>query len=95
MKRRTFLMGTGAAVTAAMMTNHVALAQPMPGELVWADDLPGNLDPYSVSDVPMQGYMINVYDTLYVNKENPPKLVPWLARRIDRHLQTARGRQIP
>ena len=27
----------------------------------------------------MQGYMINVYDTLYVNKENPPKLEPWLA----------------
>jgi peptide/nickel transport system substrate-binding protein len=79
MKRRTFLMGTGAAVTAAAIGNRVALAQPMPDELVWADDLPGNLDPYSVSDVPMQGYMINVYDTLYVNKENPPKLVPWLA----------------
>jgi peptide/nickel transport system substrate-binding protein len=79
MKRRTFLMGTGAAVTAAAMGNRVVLAQPMPDELVWADDLPGNLDPYSVSDVPMQGYMINVYDTLYVNQDNPPKLVPWLA----------------
>jgi len=44
MKRRTFLMGTGAAVTAAAMGNRVVLAQPMPDELVWADDLPGNLD---------------------------------------------------
>jgi peptide/nickel transport system substrate-binding protein len=79
MKRRTFLMGTGAAVTAAMMGDRVALAQPMPDELIWADDLPGSLDPHALSDVPMQGYMINVYDTLYVNKENPPRLVPWLA----------------
>lgn len=79
MKRRTFLMGTGAAVTAAMMGGRVALAQRMPDELIWADDLPGSLDPHAFFDVPMQGYMINVYDTLYVNKENPPKLVPWLA----------------
>jgi peptide/nickel transport system substrate-binding protein len=79
MKRRTFLMGTGATVTAALMGARVALAQHKPDELVWADDLPGSLDPHALSDVPMQGYMINVYDTLYVNKENPPKLVPWLA----------------
>jgi peptide/nickel transport system substrate-binding protein len=79
MKRRTFLMGTGATVTAAMMGGRVALAQHKPNELVWADNLPGSLDPHALSDVPMQGYMVNVYDTLYVNKENPPKLVPWLA----------------
>lgn len=79
MKRRTFLMGGGAAVTAALMGGRVALAERMPNELVWADDLPGSLDPHALSDVPMQGYMINVYDTLYVNKDNPPKLLPWLA----------------
>lgn len=79
MKRRTFLMGTGATVTAALMGGSVALAQRKTDELVWADNLPGSLDPHALSDVPMQGYMINVYDTLYVNKENPPKLVPWLA----------------
>src|ERR1700754_3312010 len=79
MKRRTFLMGTGAVVTAALMGSRTVLADRMPDELVWADNLPGSLDPHAVSDVPMQGYMINVYDTLYVNKQNPPKLVPWLA----------------
>jgi peptide/nickel transport system substrate-binding protein len=79
MKRRTFLMGTGATVTAALMGGRVALAQRKPDELVWADNLPGSLDPHAISDVPMQGYMVNVYDSLYVNKENPPKLVPWLA----------------
>jgi peptide/nickel transport system substrate-binding protein len=79
MKRRTFLMGTGATVTAALIGDRAARAQHKPDELVWADDLPGSLDPHSVSDVPMQGYMINVYDTLYVNRDNPPKLVPWLA----------------
>jgi peptide/nickel transport system substrate-binding protein len=79
MKRRTFLMGGSAVVTAAMMGERAAFALPGPDELIWADDLPGTLDPHAVSDVPMQGYMINVYDTLYVNKQNPPKLVPWLA----------------
>ena len=79
MKRRTFLMGTGATVTAALMGGRVALAQRKPDELIWADNLPGSLDPHALFDVPMQGYMINVYDTLYVNQDNPPKLVPWLA----------------
>src|SRR4029434_191440 len=79
MKRRTFLMGGSAVVTAAMMGERAAFALPGPDELICADDLPGTLDPHAVSDVPMQGYMINVYDTLYVNKQNPPKLVPWLA----------------
>src|ERR1700721_4750915 len=79
MRRRTFLMGTGATVTAAFMGGRVALAQRKPDELIWADNLPGSLDPHALSDVPMQGYMINVYDTLYVNQDNPPNLVPWLA----------------
>jgi peptide/nickel transport system substrate-binding protein len=79
MKRRAFLIGTGAAVTMAMAGARMAQATPGPDELIWADDLPGSLDPHALSDVPMQGYMINVYDTLYVNKENPPKLEPWLA----------------
>jgi peptide/nickel transport system substrate-binding protein len=79
MKRRTFLMGTAAIVTAAMTGARVALAERSPDELIWADNLPGSLDPHALSDVPMQGYMINVYDTLYVNKGNPPKLEPWLA----------------
>jgi peptide/nickel transport system substrate-binding protein len=79
MKRRTFLIGTGAAATLAMTGGRMAQATPGPDELIWADDLPGSLDPHTLSDVPMQGYMINVYDTLYVNKENPPKLEPWLA----------------
>jgi len=72
-------MGTGATVTAALMGGRIALAQRKPDELVWADNLPGSLDPHALSDVPMQGYLINVYDTLYVNQDNPPKLVPWLA----------------
>jgi peptide/nickel transport system substrate-binding protein len=79
MKRRTFLKGASATATAALIGDRVALAQHKPNELVWADNLPGSLDPHALSDVPMQGYMINVYDTLYVNRDNPPKLVPWLA----------------
>lgn len=79
MERRTFLMGASAVAIGALMNGRVALADRKPDELIWTDNLPGSLDPHALSDVPMQGYMINVYDTLYVNKENPPKLLPWLA----------------
>lgn len=80
MKRRTFLAGTSAAAAVAVLgVPPVALAQRKPGEMIWADQLPGSLDPHSVSDVPMQGYMVNVYDTLYIYHGNPPKIEPWLA----------------
>lgn len=48
-------------------------------EIVWGDTLPSGLDPHVVYDVPMQFYMLNVYDTLYRYLGNPPELVPWLA----------------
>lgn len=79
MKRRTFLVGTGTTAAAAVVGSPIAFAQRKPGEIVWADQLPGNLDPHAVFDVPMQGYMVNVYDTLYAYESNPPKLIPWLA----------------
>ena len=47
--------------------------------MVWADGLPKNLDPHAVYDVPMQIYMLNVYDGLYRYQGNPPALEPWLA----------------
>jgi peptide/nickel transport system substrate-binding protein len=79
MKRRTFLVGTSAAAAAAVLGSAAVLAQRKPDELVWADQLPGSLDPHALFDVPMQGYLVNVYDTLYAYEDNPPKLVPWLA----------------
>jgi peptide/nickel transport system substrate-binding protein len=48
--------------------------------MVWADGLPKNLDPHAVYDVPMQIFMLNVYDGLYRYQGNPPKLEPWLAK---------------
>jgi len=47
--------------------------------LVWGDTLPKSLDPHAVYDVPMQFYMLNVYDGLYRYQGNPPELEPWLA----------------
>ena len=41
--------------------------------------LPNGLDPHVVFDVPMQFYMLNVYDQLYQYEGNPPQLKPWLA----------------
>ena len=50
-----------------------------PDTLVSGDNLPQNLDPHQIFDVPMQGYALNTYDTLYRYEGNPPQLLPWLA----------------
>lgn len=55
-----------------------ALAAPA-GTLVDAENLPVNLDPHQVFDVPMQVYSLNAYDNLYRYEGNPPELKPWLA----------------
>jgi peptide/nickel transport system substrate-binding protein len=50
-----------------------------PGMLVRSDGQPQNLDPHQIFDVPMMGYALNTYDTLYRYEDNPPKMQPWLA----------------
>lgn len=79
--RRALL--AGAAVALALGTTALlpqsAHAQGPSSELVWSDQLPSGLDPHVVFDVPMQLYMLNVYDNLYRYKGNPPELAPWLA----------------
>ena len=46
---------------------------------VSGDNLPQNLDPHQIFDVPMQLYALNTYDTLYRYEGNPPEMQPWLA----------------
>lgn len=48
--------------------------------LVWGDDLPANLDPQALLDVPVAFIQLNVYDNLLRYEGNPPKLRPWLAQ---------------
>jgi peptide/nickel transport system substrate-binding protein len=50
-----------------------------PGTLVTGDNLPANLDPHQIFDVPMQLYNLNTYDNLYRYEGNPPQIKPWLA----------------
>jgi len=50
-----------------------------PGVLATGDNLPANLDPHQIFDVPMQFYSLNTYDNLYRYEGNPPQLKPWLA----------------
>ena len=66
---------TLAAVTLLAPPAHAAT----PGVLVTGDNLPANVDPHQIFDVPMQLYSLNTYDNLYRYQGNPPKLVPWLA----------------
>src|SRR5882762_4954784 len=47
--------------------------------MVWGDNLPANLDPHALYDVPSSFIQLNVYDNLYRYEGNPPKLKPWLA----------------
>ena len=67
----------------AAVAGLLALAPPAnaaaPGVLVSGDNLPANLDPHQIFDVPMQLYSLNTYDNLYRYQGNPPKLEPWLA----------------
>ncbi|MBO0741517.1 MAG: hypothetical protein J2P51_08820, partial [Hyphomicrobiaceae bacterium] len=51
-----------------------------PGVLVSGDNLPANVDPHQIFDVPMQLFSLNTYDNLYRYQGNPPKLEPWLAQ---------------
>jgi peptide/nickel transport system substrate-binding protein len=65
MQRRSFLIGSSAAAAAVHLGGfRAAMAQAKPGELVWADNLPAGLDPHVIFDVPMQFYMLNIYDQL-------------------------------
>jgi peptide/nickel transport system substrate-binding protein len=68
----------------AALAGLIAVAPPAvagpPGVLVTGDNLPANVDPHQIFDVPMQFYSLNTYDNLYRYQGNPPKLEPWLAR---------------
>ncbi len=60
-----------------------------PGVLVTGDNLPANLDPHQIFDVPMMLYSLNAYDNLYRYEGNPPELKPWLA---ESHTVSADGK---
>jgi peptide/nickel transport system substrate-binding protein len=69
----------GALALGALLTMAVRARAAEPDVLVSGDNLPQNLDPHQIFDVPMQGYAVNTYDTLYRYEGNPPELQPWLA----------------
>ncbi|MBV9785866.1 MAG: ABC transporter substrate-binding protein, partial [Acidisphaera sp.] len=69
----------GALGLAALLGGAPAARAANPGMLVRSDGQPRNLDPHQVFDVPMMGYALNAYDTLYRYEDNPPKMQPWLA----------------
>jgi peptide/nickel transport system substrate-binding protein len=70
---------TGALAFAALLAGPMRAHAQTPGVLVRADSQPANLDPHQIFDVPMMGYAVNTYDTLYRYENNPPVLQPWLA----------------
>jgi peptide/nickel transport system substrate-binding protein len=74
--RRVF----GLAALAAVMAVVPPAVAGAPGVLVTGDNLPANVDPHQIFDVPMQFYSLNTYDNLYRYQGNPPKLEPWLAQ---------------
>ncbi|MBV8392390.1 MAG: ABC transporter substrate-binding protein [Alphaproteobacteria bacterium] len=68
-------LAAGLASTLAMRSVQAADAS----TFVSGFQLPGNLDPHQVYDVPMQTMMFNAYDNLYRYENDPPEIVPWLA----------------
>lgn len=69
----------GAMTSAAALLRGGGAQAASPDVLVPGWDLPANLDPHQVLDVPAQNFALNVYDNLYRYEDNPPKEVPWLA----------------
>ena len=74
-----FKMFAGAVAVAAMLVAAPQARAAQPGVLVTGDNLPTNLDPHQIFDVPMMLYSLNTYDNLYRYQGNPPELKPWLA----------------
>jgi peptide/nickel transport system substrate-binding protein len=70
----------GAAALAAIMVTVPQARAAQPRVLVTGDNLPTNLDPHQIFDVPMMLYSLNAYDNLYRYQGNPPVLKPWLAQ---------------
>jgi peptide/nickel transport system substrate-binding protein len=73
------IAGTAIMLAAVLVTAMPARAA-QPGTLVSGANLPANLDPHQIFDVPMLLYGLNVYDNLYRYEDNPPELKPWLAQ---------------
>jgi peptide/nickel transport system substrate-binding protein len=73
--RRQFGALASAAMLAPGFRAHVAA----PDVLVPGWNLPANIDPHQVMDVPAQNVAFNLYDNLYRYQDNPPQIVPWLA----------------
>ncbi len=70
---------TGALALGSLLAGGGVARAALPGTLVRSDGQPQNLDPHQVFDVPMMGYALNTYDTLYRYEDNPPTMRPWLA----------------
>src|ERR1700722_13024451 len=73
--RRQFGALGSAAMLAPVLRAHAAA----PDVLVPGWNLPANVVPHQVMDVPAQNVAFNLYDNLYRYQDNPPTIVPWLA----------------
>jgi len=69
----------GALTSAAAIVPAWSAMAAAPDVLVPGWDLPANLDPHQVLDVPAENVAFNLYDNLYRYEDNPPKLEPHLA----------------
>ena len=69
----------GALTSAAVLMRNLRAEAANPDVLVPGWDLPANVDPHQVLDVPAQNVAFNLYDNLYRYEDNPPKEIPWLA----------------
>ena len=74
MRRRTLGGLAAGALAAGTMTRTASAADTT--TFVSGTQLPANLDPHQVFDVPMQALMLNGYDNLYRYQNDPPEIVP-------------------
>ena len=87
MKRRTFMIGTGAAATAAAFGCRWHWPSASPTSSSGPTIFPA-ASTRTVFDVPMQGYMVNVYDPLYAIRTTRRSSCPG-SRQATRSARTA------
>ena len=86
MRLYDYATGTGRAMAAAIIATGLAIASPAQagGTFVFANSSAyDTLDPHAVFDVGRVASRINLYDGLMRWEDNPPKLEPWLAEKVE------------
>ncbi len=80
MRLLTRSVSTGLIAAAFLFFPGVGMALEKHEVLTWGENSPASVDPAAARGVSGTFGRLNLYDSLYRYMDNPPKLIPWLAK---------------